>query len=104
MGDSGDIARFFAIDTATAQIVAEQPLDGPPAAFVLTIANPYATTFDDEHVVFPSTHGAYVVDTSLDLPLFRVPLGCCNVAASPTTNEFYFAHISGSVSIVRLNP
>lgn len=104
LGASTGLVRFIAIDTATARIVTEQPLEGPGAAFFATIANPYATSSDDRFVVFPTTHGAYLVDTTTDLPLFRIPLGCCNVAASPTTNEFYFAQTSGEVSIVRLNP
>lgn len=103
LGETSEIAHFLAIDAVSSQIVVEQPLEGPRAAFLVTIANPHATSPDGRFVAFPSLHGAYVVDTSDDLPLLRIPLGCCNVAASPTTNEFYFANfLPPEVSIVRL--
>jgi hypothetical protein len=103
LGGTSESAQFIAIDAASLQIVFEQPLEGPPGAFRLTIANAHATSLDGRFVVFPSLHGAYVVDTSVDLPLLRIPLGCCNVAASPTTNEFYFANfLPPEVSIVGL--
>ncbi|MGH7557888.1 MAG: hypothetical protein ACREMD_08990, partial [Gemmatimonadota bacterium] len=95
--------RFITIHTATAQIVTDQPLEECGLCLSFTIANPYATSFDGRFVVFPTGLGAYLVDTSLDLPLFRTGFsGCCNVASSPTTNEFYFANLDGAVSIVKL--
>ncbi|MGH7542907.1 MAG: YncE family protein [Gemmatimonadota bacterium] len=97
-------ARLITIEVATGQIVADQVLEACGLCLSFTIANPYADSFDGRFVVFPTALGAYIVDVNLDLPIHRTGFsGCCNVASSPTTNEFYFANTAGEVSIVRLN-
>lgn len=78
------------------------------------VANPTATTHDGRFVIFPTDLGAYFVDTSLDVPRFRltgrtvgtppprlVDVGCCNVATPENTNAIYFVNF-GEVFKVQL--
>jgi len=74
--------------------------------------NPAATTHDGRFVVFPTEKGAYLMDTSLDVPRFRLgdpgadatlgsEIGCCNVATPESTNAIYFVNF-GEVFKARL--
>ncbi|HUP20062.1 MAG TPA: hypothetical protein VM778_08930 [Gemmatimonadota bacterium] len=71
-------------------------------------SSPAAVSFDGRFVVFSTGLGAFFVRTSDHLALYRTmdppvdpgdftpenPIGCCNVAASPTSPVFWFSNRS----------
>jgi hypothetical protein len=100
--------RLLVLEVSTGKILKDLVVarGGSPSFGV----NPVTLSSDGRFVVFSTPRGALFVDTRLDLPRFRTvkgnlerAVGCCNVAASPTSNDFFFTDPeAGSVSKVRL--
>ncbi|MGH7542321.1 MAG: hypothetical protein ACREK7_00145 [Gemmatimonadota bacterium] len=72
------------------------------------LANPVAISPNGRLAAFSTGIGAFFVDRTLDLPLYRTPfleqeVYCCSVAASPVGDEFYFSSFfGGQVTKVRI--
>lgn len=107
LGYGPGTVRFLVVDLETGEIRADLPL-GPSFCNIYCVANPVAVGRGGRFVAMEWYGGAYLIDTALDLPIYRLgnygnSLSGFSVAASPTEEDvFYFLESGGGVRKVRV--
>jgi DNA-binding beta-propeller fold protein YncE len=95
--------RFLAIDLASGDVVRDLRLEGGGCSFYCA-ANPVAVSSSGRYVFFEQHQsGVLVVDTELDMPLYRAPV-TGSVAAAPADDIFYVLRPDGLLSKVAVRP
>ncbi|MBA3583931.1 MAG: hypothetical protein H0W36_05270 [Gemmatimonadetes bacterium] len=88
---------FLVVDASDGRLLRRMTIDRSCASanFCKSGPNAVAISTDGRFAAFSTGPGAFFVDRELDLPLYRTPRGessiyCCDVAANPVADEFYF--------------
>jgi DNA-binding beta-propeller fold protein YncE len=100
--------RFRVIDAANGALLRNMVLGRgcDSAAFCRGGPNSSAISADGGFVAFATGIGGIIVDRRTDLPVTQTPFGntnyCCDVAANPVTNTFYFADLGFRIYSFRM--
>lgn len=92
--------EFLVLDARDGRLVRKLTLGyGCSIAHCQAIANSTALSADGRWAAMVTGVGTFFIDRELDLPLYRTPddilTYCCNVAANPVRNEFFFSGFQG---------
>ncbi len=103
MGWDDEGRRFLVVDPLTGEIATDMALDSQGCILGLCAANPAAVSSSGRYVAFEQYPGVIIVDTGLDLPLYRFEHGG-SVAASPSGDVFFVLREDGLVSKIIVQP
>lgn len=91
------------IDTASLDILTHLPM-GPCDRCLSNLSNPVAISHDGRYMLIPGLDSSFVIDTNLDLPIYRTTAKGWSVAASDTGYDFFLTHFDGSLTKIAVAP
>ncbi|MGH7587208.1 MAG: hypothetical protein ACRELU_01315 [Gemmatimonadota bacterium] len=95
--------RFLVVDPMTGEVGTSMVLESQGCILGFCAANPAAVSSSGRYIAFEQFPGIIIVDTEVDLPLYRFE-HAGSVAAAPTGDVFFVLQSDGLVSKIAIEP